>query len=403
MPLQSKSVVFPFFIGLIAALSPVSIDTTLPTLPAVAQHFSVDAAATQLTLTSFFTGLAVGQLFYGPISDRFGRRPPLLFGVALCVAGTLLCANAGSIDTLVVGRFFQALGASSGTVLSRSIVRDCYAWNEAGRALSLISVVFGVVPIVGPIIGSLSLEVGGWPAVFWLIATYTAGLLVLLAFQLPETAPYPRENMIGPRALARSFGYLLVQRHFMGYMLVLLFIQAGIFAYLANSSFVFIQVLGYAPREFGFTFSLIMSGHFIGAMIGSRLVFKLGLDRSIRLGAQISFASGVLIAVLAWLDIVSVVAMVVPMFVFMFGSALVMPLATAAAMSPYPKLAGAASSLMGICYLSAGALISYVLGLLFDGTARPLATSVALSGVATLVLFEFVVRRLPRPADAPQA
>jgi MFS transporter, DHA1 family, multidrug resistance protein len=402
MPLQSKSVSFPFFLGLVAALSPVSIDITLPSLPAVAGHFGVDAAATQLTLTAFFGGMACGQLLYGPISDRFGRRPTLLAGIALCLGGTLVCANAGSIDMLITGRFFQALGASSGTVVSRSIVRDCYAWGEAGRVLSLISVVFGVVPIVGPMLGSLLLEAGGWPAVFWFIASFATVLLGLVALQLPETAPQPRDHALAPLSLARSFGFLLVQRHFLGYLLVLVSIHIAIFAFLSSSSFVLIQALGYSPRQYGVIFSVVMIGHLLGAVTGSRLVLKLGLDRGIRLGAQIAFVSGALLAVLAGWGFVSALAVVIPTFFFMFGAALVMPLATAAAMSPYPKLAGAASSLLGVSYMGTGALVSYVLGLLFDGTARPLAGAIALSGLATLLLFELIIRRLHRRADLRQ-
>lgn len=394
MPLKVQGLAFPFFLGTIAAVNPLSIDISLPTIPAVASFFGADVIAVQLTMTAFFAGLAIGQLVYGPLSDRFGRRPLLIAGLSLCLAGTLLCASAGSVDTLIAGRLLQAFGAASATVLTRSIVRDLYAWNEAARTLALMHVIFGIVPIVGPVAGSLLLIAWGWESVFWLVAAITAALLVWVALRLPETAPYPRAGAPSPAAIGRNFGFLLGERHFLAYMLAVLFIQAGIFAFVGGSSIVLIKALGYSAKEYGVVYALIMVGHITGAAWSSRLVLKQGIDRTIRLGALISFGSGGVLALLAWLHIGSALAIVIPMFCFMFGTTLIVPHATAAAMSPYPKIAGAASSLIGFGYLAAGAGMSYALGAIFDGTARPLTTAIALTGLVTLALYELLIRRL---------
>jgi len=398
MRLNTNTAGFTVFLGLVIGMIPLSTDIFVPSLPALAEVFGVEVATVQLTMTGFFIGLACGQLLYGPLSDRYGRRPLLLTGLALYCAATLYCANAESILDLVGGRFFQALGAASGPVLGRSIVRDLHVWDKAAQMLALTSIVFGFVPIVAPLAGAALLAAWGWTASFWLVGAIAAVLFVVVAVGLPETAPHPRAGVPTPAALARNFGFLLGQPHFLAYMLAVFFAQAGIFAFVSNSSFVLIQALGYSVTEYGLVYSAVMVGHISGAWASSRGVLVRGIDGTIRIGALLTFGSGVVLAGLAWLRVESALAIVIPMFFFMLGTALVVPHATAAALSPYPKIAGAAASLSGFVQLTGGAVISWGLGALFDGTPRPLATAVALSGAATLALYLFVIRRLaPHP------
>jgi DHA1 family bicyclomycin/chloramphenicol resistance-like MFS transporter len=377
------------------ALSAVALDPFLPALPRIVSEFGATVKSVQLTVTAFFIGLACGQLFYGTFSDHYGRRPMLLGGLALCLAATIFCANAGSVDALVIGRFFQALGVSSASVLCRSVVRDLNAWDEAAQKLAVMWVVFGLAPVFGPYLGSLLLNAWGWPAIFWCMAAIIAPLLLAMLFGLPETAPYPRPPAPQLASYIRNFVFLLSQRHFAAYLLAILCIQTAIFAFVTNSSFVLITALGFSPGEFGLIYGAVMAGHVIGAAVGARTVRRRGINDTIRLGALISFAAGALLMAFAWAGVNQVLAITVPVFFMLYGSALIVPHAMAAAMSPYPEMAGAASSLVGIAQLLGGAVISYVLGVLFDGTPRPLATAIALSGLAVVLVDELLIRRLP--------
>jgi DHA1 family bicyclomycin/chloramphenicol resistance-like MFS transporter len=355
-----------------------------------------------LTVTAFFIGMACGQAFYGPFSDHYGRRAPLLIGLSLFLAATVYCANAASIEGLIAGRFFQALGVSSGTVVGRSIVRDLYAWDEAGQKLSVIWLVFGMVPLVGPLAGSALLGLWGWQSIFWFMAALTAPVFLMMLVGLPETAPRERQAAT-PVTLARNYGFLLRQRHFLLYATLIFFCQTGLFAFVTNSSFVLVGALGYSPVEFGLAFALIMTGHIIGAGAGARLARAIGMEATIRRGTLLALAAASALAAYAWLRMDSAVPIIVSMFFFMFGASLIVPHAMAAAMSPFPRLAGAASSLIGLAQLSAGAAISSLLGALFDGTARPLGSTMALSSLACVVLYECYIASRRRPVRASKA
>lgn len=394
--LDTRTGTFTLLLGGVMALSSVVLDPFLPALPRIVDQFGATVNSVQLTVTAFFVGLACGQLFYGPFSDHYGRRPMLLGGLALCLAATIFCATAGSVEALVIGRFFQALGVSSASVLCRSVVRDLNAWDEAAHKLAVMWVVFGLAPVFGPYLGSLLLATWGWPSIFWCMAAAIAPLLLAMLFGLPETAPYPRPPAPRLASYARNFIFLLGQRHFTAYLLSILSIQTAIFAFVTNSPFVLITALGFSPGEFGLIFGAVMSGHVVGAAVGARTVRRRGINDTIRMGGLISFVSGAVLLAVAWAGVNQLLAITVPLFFMLYGSALIVPHAMAAAMSPYPGMAGAASSLAGIAQLLGGAVISYLLGVLFDGTSRPLATAIALSGLAVVVVYETLIRRLPR-------
>ena len=392
MLLKPRTASFTFLLGLLVAITPLSTDMFVPTMPEIATVFGADVATVQLTFTSFFLGVACGQLVYGPLSDRYGRRRPLLAGLALFAAGGLACALATSIEVLIAGRFLQALGMASGPVLARSIVRDLYAWDDAARTLALMSIVLGVAPILGPLAGTTLLAWKGWSAVFWALAAVAIALLAAVAFGLTETAPHPRLQAVSPAALARKFVFLLRQRRFTAYMVALCTVQTGIAAFISSSAFVLMRSLGHSAGEYAVMFAIVATGHIMGAIASSRLVMRLGIDRMIRAGSVLACLSGIVTAGLGWAGIDHAAAIVAPTFVYMFAAALVMPHATAAALSPFPKIAGAASSLLGVVQFTLGAITSYVLGALYDGTQRPLTTAIGLMGIASLLVHLFLVR-----------
>ncbi|OGA20337.1 MAG: hypothetical protein A3G25_02805 [Betaproteobacteria bacterium RIFCSPLOWO2_12_FULL_63_13] len=394
MHLKPRTASFTFLLGVLVAIAPLSTDTFAPILPSIASAFNADVATVQLTFTSFYLGVACGQLIYGPLSDRYGRRTPLIAGMLLFVAGGLACSLAGSMEVLIAGRFFQALGMSAGPVLARSIVRDLYSWDEAARTLSLMAIVLGLAPILGPPAGTVLLAWAGWTAVFWAIAAVAVALLAAVAFGLPETAPHPRQQSLNPAALMRNFAFLLSERRYTSYLAALLAIQVGIAAFITSSAFVFMRVLGYSAGEYALLFALVAIGHIIGAIASSRLVLRLGIDRMIQTGALLACLSGIAAAALGWARVDHAAAIVAPTFVYMFATAFVMPHATAGALSPFPKIVGAASSLLGFIQFTLGSVTSTVLGALYDGTQRPLTTAIGAMGIVCLLVYLFLIRPL---------
>lgn len=401
MLLKPHSASFIFLLGILVALGALSTDIFVPAMPELASAFRADVATVQSSVTALFIGVACGQLFYGAASDHYGRRPPLLAGLLLFVAASVFCAGASSIGQLVAGRFVQGLGVSAAPVLARSIVRDLYAWNEAARVLALMGIVLGLSPILAPLASTVLLAWAGWQAIFWALVAISILLLAVIALGLPETAPQLRAGHRieggrgGPAAMARNFAFLLGQRRYLAYMSVSCITLSGIYAFVSSSAFVIVRALGHSPHEFALSFALVAIGNILGAIASSRLVMRYGMDRMIRIGTILAFCSGTVMAVLAWLRFDNLAAIIGPAFVFLFAANFVVPHATAGALSPYPKISGAASSLLGFIQLSVGAGASYLLGVVYDGTQRPMAIAFGIAGAAALAAYALLVYPLP--------
>ena len=392
MHLSPGSVWLTVLLGLLIALTPLGTDAVLPALPAIAHAFGAPVSAVQLTITTFFLGIAGGQLAWGPLSDRFGRKPILLAGLALYLAAAIACVSAESVGAIVLWRFVQGLGMSSGPVIARTIVRDLHSHEQAARMLARMMVVFGVVPIAAPLIGAQLLEWWGWRAVFGLLAVMALILLASVAAGLRETAPRERVTVSPGRVLA-VFGHVLRERRFTAPFAVMLCSQIGIFAFVTNSAFVLVEALGLSPREYSALFAAVMIGQITGSWFTSRMVMRLGIAGMLRLGTRLACVSGLLAAALAWMGVGHWLAIAVPCMAFMFSASCIMPNAIAAALSPFQRNAGTVSSLMGATQFVVGASVSVILGALFDGTARPMATAFALAGVAALLAERTLVRR----------
>jgi DHA1 family bicyclomycin/chloramphenicol resistance-like MFS transporter len=377
-------------LGLLIALPALGTDVFVPALPALTHALGAQVGAAQLTVTLYFIGLAAGQLLWGPLSDRYGRKPILMSGLAIMLAASAAAALAESLAAVIVARLAQGLGMSSGALIGRTIARDLYAHEQAARLLSSMTVVFSVVPIAAPLTGGLLAAAAGWPAVFVAMAAIAVALLAAAAF-LRETAPAQRAPANLGQIL-RTFGAILGDRRFLGPYSVFLCTQIGVLAWVSNSSFALISGLGVGPTAYGAMFTLVMSGQIVGAWVSSRLVLRLGIPRMLRAGAALMLAGGAAAAALAWIGLGHWLAVVAPFVLYLFGAALVVPNATAAAMAPFPASAGTASSVIGTIGFATGALISAALGAAFDGTARPMA-SVALAAGAFAFLFERALLR----------
>jgi len=368
-------------LGVLIALPALGTDLFVPALPLLAQALAVDAAAAQFTLTTFFIGLAAGMLLWGPLSDRYGRKPVLCIGLAGMLAASLVAAQVDSVGGVAAARLVQGLAMSSGAVIARTVVRDLHAHEQAARLFASMTLVFSIVPIAAPLLGAAIAGQAGWRAIFWCFAGVAALLLAAALAGLRETAPAERSSM-HPADIARTFRVLLGERRFVAPFLLILCAHLGILAWVSSSAFVLVRGFGVSTAGYGLAFAAVMLGQITGAWASRRLVLRVGIARLLRAGAVCMLAAGATAAALAWAGAAYWPAIVLPFLVFLFGSALIVPNATAAALSPFPGAAGAAASLMGAVGFTIGALVSAGLGFAFDGTARPMATLAAIAGCA---------------------
>ncbi len=381
-----------WLLGALVALAPLTMDIYLVSMPSMTQALGASSEQVQLTLSVYMFGWGLAQLVVGPASDRWGRRPVLLWGLALFVLASAGCALAGDVRTLIAARFFQAVGVSAAFVVPRAVVRDLHAAERAGQMLSIMGMILSVAPIVAPLMGAHLHVWLGWQANFVFVATYAAAALAYSAVRLPETLKTPDPSALDPRAMAASFVTLLRSRRFLGYLLVASFSLGSLFAFLAGSAFVFVAVMGAGERGFGVLFGVVMIGSLLGGYLAARTVLRLGIDGLLRIATAVMLVAGVVLAALALGGVDHPAAVVVPMFVFMFSFTAVMPQATAGALTPFPRIAGAATSLLSFCQFVIASCFALAVGLAYDGTQRPMTSAIALGAVLTFGAFWLVVR-----------
>src|SRR5438132_1323738 len=339
-------------LALVTAIAPVALHMLVPALPLLAVVFDAPSGAVQLVLTLFLAGIAVGQLVYGPVSDRFGRRPVLLAGLALFLGGTALCGLAWSLPALIVGRTFQALGGCAGMVLGRAIVRDVYDRERSASALATIMMAMSLAPSLSPLISAYLAEWSGWRADFVLLGLVGAAVLVLTAAKLEEThAPVPG-NFIG---IIVPFALLLRSPAFLSFAFATAFTSASWFTFLAAAPYLLSDLLHEPPSTYGLMILLPMAGYILGNAGVVRLSVLLGSARLFITGLAVSLASGVMLAVWCLADLTPW-ALFVPMAISSIGNGMSQPPGVAAGLSVYPRIAGAASGLLGFMQMGVAAL-----------------------------------------------
>ncbi len=381
---RPRAATLALILGALTALGPLSIDMYLPSLPTIQRDLGTTASLTQLTLAAYFAGLGLGQLAYGPLTDRFGRKRPLYAGLTIYVLASIACALAPSVKALIALRFLQAVGGAAGQVVTRAVVRDLYTGAPAAQLLSRLMLVMGVAPILAPLLGGWLLLFAGWRAIFALLAVLGLGCLALMLFMLPETAvkQVPRLEVA---VIGRHLRELAGDRSFRAFTLTGAFAQAGMFAYISGSPFVLIELFHVSPQAYGWIFGTNAFGLIAGSQLNHRLLAR-------RLPAQILARSTLMIcavgavlvavAVSGWGGLPAVVA---SLFAFVASLGFVSSNAVALAMEEQGSRAGLASAALGSTQFLVAACASSLVGVLNDGSARPMAAIMAACGLASWI------------------
>ena len=385
--LQPGTLALTLLLSLLTALGPLTMDMYLPSLPAIGQALDASTAAVQLTISSYLLGFAVGQILYGPLSDRVGRRPVILAALVIYVAATVVCAVAQTIGILIAVRFVQALGGAGCIVLARAAVRDLYSGERAGRELSLMGSITAFAPIVAPAIGGLLQDAFGWRASFYLLVVFALVAGATAARFLPETL---RQRASGPfsfGAMGALYRSVLVHRGFLANLGILVAAFVGLFAWISGAPFVMQGLYAMTPVAFGAAYAVGAAGYMVGAYVAARVVMRLGLDRTVGMGAVIMAAGGLAMAASVALGLSSVAWLVGTMTIYLVGMGLVLPQTQAGALTPFADSAGTASSLLGFAQQSSAAIAAAAIGHFLGYSAWPVAGTIGVAGVVGLVLW----------------
>jgi DHA1 family bicyclomycin/chloramphenicol resistance-like MFS transporter len=371
----------------LSAIGPLTTDMYLPSLPDIARLLGASTAQAQLTISSYLIGFAVGQIFYGPLADRHGRKPVLMGAMALYCAASLACALSTSIEMLIAARALQALGGSGGIVLARAIVRDLYSGARAGRELSLIGAVMALAPVLAPLLGGVLQTGFGWRSVFFtLVGGGLLGAAIVWPL-MPETLALRAAEPVSPATMFRSFRVVARNGAYLAYLGLASTSFAGLFAWISGASFVLQYLYGLTPFQFGVAFAIGSVGYMVGTTLAARLVMRHGVDATLGVGAAAMAAGGLSMAMAVALGLTSAASLVLPMALYLAGLGMVLPQSIAGAMTPFPERAGAASALLGFVQQSLAALCGAAVGALLGSSAWPLAGAVAGMGCATLGLW----------------
>jgi len=385
--LQPGTLALTLLLSLLTALGPLTMDMYLPSLPAIGRALDASTAAVQLTISSYLLGFAVGQILYGPLSDRVGRRPVILAALVIYVAATVVCAVAQTIGILIALRFVQALGGAGCIVLARAAVRDLYSGERAGRELSLMGSITAFAPIVAPAIGGLLQDAFGWRASFYLLVVFALVAGATAARFLPETL---RQRASGPfsfGAMGALYRSVLVHRGFLANLGILVAAFVGLFAWISGAPFVMQGLYAMTPVAFGAAYAVGAAGYMVGAYVAARVVMRLGLDRTVGMGAVIMAAGGLAMAASVAHGLSSVAWLVGTMTIYLAGMGLVLPQTQAGALTPFADSAGTASSLLGFAQQSSAAIAAAAIGHFLGYSAWPVAGTIGVAGVVGLVLW----------------
>ncbi len=382
---RKQTILLILVLGSLTAIGPFSIDMYLPGFPAIARDLRTDISHVALSLTSYFIGISVGQLVYGPLLDRYGRKKPLVVGLIIYILAAVGCGLSPTIHWLVVQRFLLAIGGCVGIVAARAIVRDLFPVNEIARVFSTLMLVLGVSPLIAPSLGAYVADTFTWRYIFGILAIIASIVLVVVLRSLPESRTADTSRSLHPVNIALDYWRVLKEPRFLTYGFASAAASAGLFAYISDAPFIFMNLFGLNERQFGCVFSLSASGVIAASQLNRYWLKKL-TSRSISMITVIGqFLVTILLVggVMVGLPISGVIAF---LFSYLVCLGFLSPNTTALAIEPFARNAGTASALMGSLQMGAGALSSALVSRFHDGTALPMASLLLASALLSLVL-----------------
>ena len=380
-----------FILGLLAMLMPLSIDMYLPALPVISAQFGVPAGSAQMTLSTYILGFALGQLFYGPMADSFGRKPVILGGTLIFAGAAVACAQAQTIDQLIVMRFFHGLAAAAASVVINSLMRDIYPKEEFSRMMSFVMLVTTIAPLVAPMAGGAVLVWFSWHVIFWILALAALLASAMIFFFIDETLPAERRQKFHIRTTMGNFASLFRHKRVLSYMLASGFSFAGMFSFLSAGPFVYIELNHVSPQHFGYYFALNIVFLFIMTIINSRFVRRVGALNMFRAGLWIQFVMAIWLVLSAFTG-VGFWALVVGVAAFVGCVSMVSSNAMAVILDEFPHMAGTASSLAGTFRFGIGAIVGALLSMATFNTAWPMLWAMAFCATSSILFYLYASR-----------
>lgn len=381
-----------FTLGALSALGPFSIDMYLPGFPAIAADLHCTLPQVQLSLTSYFIGICLGQLFFGPIIDRFGRKKPLYAGLLVYLAASLGCMLSPSVEILIALRFLQALGSCAGAVVSRAMVRDIFPVNQNAHVFSLLILVVAISPIVAPTAGGYMSAAFGWQSIF-LTLTIVSALILFLSYRiLPESKPADPGMSLHPKSILSDFKYVLQTKQFILYVTASGFASAGMFAYITDSPLVIIEIFKVNAKHFGWFFAFNASGLIVASQLNRLLLSKYSSESIISVASIIQVVAGIILFLLTYFNIIGLAGIIALLFSYLAMQGFLFPNTSALSLAPFHTRTGIASSLMGCFQMFFSALASAIVSILHNNTAMPMTTVIAFCSIISFIFISLALR-----------
>jgi DHA1 family bicyclomycin/chloramphenicol resistance-like MFS transporter len=374
MARRQQQLLIILILGALSTISPFSIDMYLPGFPAIAKALSTTIDKVELSLTAYLVGIAIGQLFYGPLLDRFGRKIPLYIGLIIYVLASLACATTSSVNQLIIMRFIQAIGGCAGIVAAQALVRDLFPVNKTAQAFSSLALVIAVSPLIAPTIGGYVTAAFGWKSVFVILAVITALIILAVYFILPKGKNPDATLSLHPSNVTKNFFLVLKQPQFLLYSITNGIATAAPFAYIAGSSDVFINQYHVSEQGYGWIFAIIAFAMIGTTQLNHFLLKKFDSETIIKITLRYQTVIGLLLILGTWMDWFNLYTLVLMMFIFLTGQGLTGPNATALSLAPFVRHTGSAAALTGCFRMAAGGIVSAMVSIFHNGTAMPMVS-----------------------------
>lgn len=383
----------------LTALAPLSIDSILPAIPTFVAQLGATPAQAQWTISFFLLGFGGGQLVWGVLADRFGRRPIALVGLLLFALATLGSVFSPTIQVMTVLRVLQGLAGAAMSVIPRAIIRDLFDRETGARILSYVLLLMNMAPVLAPILGGYLLVLAGWQSIFIITGAVTVLVTIAFILRVPETLEESQRRPLRPMAVLAAYGWVMRNRICMANMALVAFGFSGFFAYLTGSPLVFVEIYGYSENEYGYLFALTAGSLMVANIANSRLLGRFSSARMLATGVGIATVGGIAVAIVTALGIHSIWTFMGSIMIYVFGVGLIFPNAVAAGLEPVGALAGTAASLMGGVQLLAGTFVSALVAKLYDGTTNAICITMVLMALCVFLIHRFGLPKTARGAD----